>query len=114
MKKLISSFVVLTLLVAANAHAGVWNPSVHISEIEVNTDAAGAGSRAFLSFQEGATSKPACGAGSPYVQLQGTTENIRNLLSISTTAFINSRPVGVFFDGTCTGPYANVVGLALR
>ncbi|ACM19500.1 hypothetical protein Geob_1140 [Geotalea daltonii FRC-32] len=114
MKKLISSFAVLTLLVAANAYAGVWNPSVHISEIEVNSDVAGAGSRAFLILQEGAASKPACGAATPYVQLQGTTENIRNLIGIATTAFINSRPVGVFFDGTCTGPYANVAGLALR
>lgn len=113
MKMILASLAALILFVVSNAYAGTWNSSVHITDIEVSFAADGLGTRTGLIFQETLTAAPGC-ATSTQVLLSGTTENVKQMTELAEKAFVHGKVVGVYFDGTCIGPYANVIGLALR
>lgn len=111
MKKSTVGFVTAALLVSATALAGTWSSQVRIDVVEI--DGTGTMPNTYLGFATTPTGKPACGT-SGWALANGTTDSIRAMTALANSAFLAGRNVEVYWDGTCSGPYARFSAIHIR
>lgn len=117
MHKILVFTSVLTLMVGNHAYAADgWSKNVKIKSIEVSkVNVEGV----WLQFTRQPFSPYPCGSVANQYWLGGPLDfsnqnNINQMTSLATTAFLNDRDVSVYWDGTCSGGYAVLRGLTLK
>lgn len=96
--------------------AGSWSKNVKIKSIEVSkVNVEGV----WLQFTKQPFSPYPCGSIANQYWLGGPLDfanenNINQMTSLATIAFINDRDVSVYWDGTCSGGYAVLRGLTMK
>jgi hypothetical protein len=96
-----SAVLAATVLYGAGAYAAGWSNAVTISGVEA--DYISSTSKVYINFSSIANSnKPACASGDEAL-VAGSTDHVRNVLSLATAAFLAEKQVRVYWSGTCDG-----------
>jgi hypothetical protein len=115
MKKAISAVVGLVALVSTGVAfaVGPWSNAVVVSQIEVDSVAAGNGTETYLSFASTPTGKPGCATASQYI-MTGSADHVKAMTSIATSALLSGHTVKVYWSGSCTSSYGQILHLAMQ
>lgn len=115
MKKVVSTLVGLVALVSAGVAfaAGPWSNAVVVSQVEIDSVAAGNGTETYLSFATTPTGKPACGTSSQYV-MTGSVDHVKAMTALATSALLSGHTVKVYWSGSCTSVYGQIQHIAMQ
>jgi hypothetical protein len=100
------------------ASTPIWSNAVTIASIELDPNPGGSyQSSTYLTFTTPPTGRPGsaptvCNT-SAFVILTGPADHIKAMTTLATAAFLAGRTVKLYWDGTCTGAYANVQNISI-
>jgi hypothetical protein len=101
-------------IVGATAYAGTWSGDVKVATIEAS-DNSGAGGGVWLRFVTSPFSSHTCADKGGQYRLGGSSDNIKQMMTLAVSAQLSSRPIRVYWGGNCDGSgYPFLIGLELR
>jgi hypothetical protein len=115
MKNLLLTLCILiatVILAGSTAYANTWSGDVQVAAIEASDTGAGGG--VWLRFTTDPFPNHSCAFKAGQYMLGGSSENIRRMSALATSARLSARPVRVIWSGGCNGPYPLLVGIELR